>query len=103
MKIAVKPKIIISSFIKGTGITISAGVAAGFLFSNHLKKANAKNAMLQINANFEKTKTTLMPCLIYFFTDACKSKFYKQAVNKYLVTSKINEAQTLNKIILICA
>ena len=54
------PRVITRFFKKGTGRTTSLSVFEVFLTSTHLKKVNNKKAILQINANREKNKTTFM-------------------------------------------
>ncbi len=44
----------IISLKKGTAIALSPFPIADFLISNHLKKINNKNAMLQIKVNLDK-------------------------------------------------
>ena len=48
------PKVMIRSLKKGTANILSPAPFAGFLNSNHLKKTNKRNAMLQINVNLDK-------------------------------------------------
>ena len=56
--IAETPRVMMRSLKKGTSITLSAEVAAGFFNSIHLKKTNSRKAMLQINVNFDKKLKT---------------------------------------------
>lgn len=58
--IAENPSVITRFFKNGTGSTTSLWAFEVFLTSIHLKKANNKKAILQINVNREKNKTTFM-------------------------------------------
>jgi hypothetical protein len=87
MKIAAKPKITITSFIKGNvTATLSPVLVTGFFISSHEKKANNKNEILQINATLEKNTTTFMFGLI--ISTSLERKYPKQLYNKYLVSQK---------------
>lgn len=57
---AENPSVMTRFFKNGTGSTTSLWGFEVFLTSIHLKKANNKNAILQINVNREKNKTTFM-------------------------------------------
>ena len=48
------PNVMIRSFKKGTGTTLPDDPVTGFFISIHLKRTNNRNAMLQINVNFDK-------------------------------------------------
>ncbi len=75
MIIALNPNITTRSFIKGNATTLSPLSFAGCRDSSHLKKTNNKKAMLQINANRDKNKITLIfPDLICCISN---NNFYK--------------------------
>ena len=59
MMMALKPNMIISCFIKGKAFTASPVSVTCCRESNHLKKTNSKNEMLQIKANRDRNKITL--------------------------------------------
>ncbi|MGI8583246.1 MAG: hypothetical protein ACR2KX_13670 [Chitinophagaceae bacterium] len=48
------PKVIMRSLKKGTATSFSPLPFAGFFNSNHLKKTNKRNAMLQMNVNLDR-------------------------------------------------
>ncbi len=58
--IALKPKVITRSLKNGTAITLSVLPVTGFFISSHLKKINSKNAILQMNVNFDKKFNNLI-------------------------------------------
>ena len=64
INIAQNPKRIISSFRKGTLFTTSAEPLTIVLLSNQLKKANSRNAILQMTVNLDKNSNTLIRDLV---------------------------------------
>ena len=57
---AVNPRVIMSSFNKGTANTLSLAACAGFFNSIHLKKINNRKETLHINVNRDKNKSNFI-------------------------------------------